>query len=69
MSHDDYKPPPRPLPPKDYLQLSTYEFKCNIAHYLRLLQKDGHIKRLVINQYKKPIAMVVPLIHPKKDEG
>ncbi|HPF78392.1 MAG TPA: hypothetical protein PLF01_03770 [Alphaproteobacteria bacterium] len=64
MSDDNRRLPP----PKDYLEISTYEFKCNIARYLRMLQRDGAIKKIVINQYKKPVALVVPLLHPK-DNG
>lgn len=53
----------------DYIQVSTYQFKCNIAKYIRLLQKDGAIKRVLIKHYNKPVAMVVPLLWPDDEDG
>lgn len=44
----------------DYPQVSTYQFKCNIARYIRALQ-EHRIKGVVIQNHKKPVALVVVL--------
>ena len=52
----------------DYPQVSTYRFKCNIAAYIRALQQH-RIKGVVIKNHKKPVALVVVLEDPLREEN
>jgi hypothetical protein len=43
------------------LFVTTYNFKSNIGHYMRLLRCDPDLDSIVLKRYDKNIAMIVPI--------
>jgi hypothetical protein len=45
-----------------------HDFKTHFSRYLRLMH-NGTYDGVVVKQYKKPMALIVPLVHPDKKKN
>ena len=50
-----------------YYHTTIHDFKTHFSRYLRLMH-NGTYDGVVVKQYKKPMALIVPLVHPDKNK-